>query len=95
MEEEFTGFLKFSAEWCQPCKKFAPILEEVKKQTGIECIEADIDSEVGEELSVKFGVRSVPTTIIFKKGDPVDVVVGVASKDKLLEMVSKVIEVEQ
>lgn len=88
--KEFTGFLKFSAEWCSPCKAFAPVLKEAAEEAGVEYIEADIDDESGAELSLKFGVRSVPTTIAFKNGNPVDMIVGAVDKSKVLELANKI-----
>lgn len=88
--DDFTGLVKFSAEWCGPCKAFAPVIKEVVEETGIEYIEADIDDETGSELSIKFGVRSVPTTIAFLEGKPVDAIVGSATKDRVVELVNKI-----
>lgn len=87
MTDDFTGLLKFSAEWCQPCKSFAPVLSAVEQETGVEVRHVDIDTL--PEIAAQFGVRSVPTTIALKGGQPVDMVVGAVAKEKVLAMVSK------
>lgn len=66
---------KFSASWCMPCRVFAKTFEEVSKMEeykNIEFKEIDIeDDENGEELVEKYGVRSVPTTILLDENDEV------------------------
>lgn len=66
---------KFSASWCMPCRAFAKTFEEVSKMEeykNIEFKEIDIeDDENGEELVEKYGVRSVPTTILLDENDEV------------------------
>jgi thioredoxin 1 len=54
-------YLQFSASWCQPCKMLTPIMEQVKSQ-GIPVEKIDVDSN--PDMSIKFGIRSVPTVIL-------------------------------
>lgn len=58
----------FFADWCGPCKMMAPILQEVKGQMGegVKIFKIDVDRH--QELSGKYGIRSIPTMILFKNG---------------------------
>ena len=72
----------FWAEWCGPCKMIAPSLEEISEEnSGVEIAKVNIDEN--QDLAVKFGVRSIPTLMMFKDGQHVDTLVGAQSKSKL------------
>ena len=86
--DDFTGLVKFSAEWCSPCKSFAPILKTAAEEAGVAVKDVDIDEEA--EVASQFGIRSVPTTIAFVDGKPIDMIVGSVSKERVLELASKI-----
>ncbi len=79
--------VKFTAEWCGPCKSVAPALSKVSTETGVVVYEVDSDSET--KLSERFGIRGLPTILGFKDGKPVDQVVGAVAEAKILELVAK------
>lgn len=60
----------FFATWCGPCKMQSPILEQLKNKVGDAATIVKIDVDRNQELSAKYQVRSVPTLIIFKNGEP-------------------------
>jgi thioredoxin 1 len=77
--------LYFTAEWCGPCKKTRPIVEELNKDLSLTNIRVvDIDSEM--ELAKNFGIKSVPTFIVIENNEEINRVVGAQTKQSLLEL---------
>ena len=58
----------FSAEWCGPCKMMAPILKEVVSEIGDVATVIKVDVDKNQEASLKYGIQSVPTLVLFKNG---------------------------
>ena len=73
----------FWATWCGPCKMIAPILDEIASENGAIKI-AKVDVDANPSISAKFGVRAIPTLLIFKGGQVVETIVGLASKKDLV-----------
>jgi len=73
----------FWAEWCGPCKMIAPSLEEISVEMAgkVKVVKLNIDEN--PELAAQFGVRSIPTLMIFKGGEVADMKVGAAPKTAL------------
>ena len=70
----------FWADWCMPCKIVAPIVDELAEEYDgrVAFTKIDVDSE--PNIAMKFGIRSIPTLLVFKDGSPVDQVVGAVPK---------------
>lgn len=85
---ELPVLLDFYGEWCGPCQTQIPILQEVKDQLGNEIKVVKIDIDRNEVLAHKFGVRSVPTLILYKDGNPVWRKSGLTSKRDLLQVIN-------
>lgn len=66
----------FWAEWCAPCKSIAPLLENIADDQADSLKVAKIDVDHQGELAVKFSIRSIPTLMIFKNGEPVGTQTG-------------------
>ena len=78
----------FWAEWCGPCRMQLPILEEVSEEIGEKATVGKINVDHELELAQRFGVQSIPTLILFKDGKPLEVMVGLQSKETLYEKIN-------
>ena len=73
----------FWAEWCAPCRMIAPIVEELAQEYDAKVAFAKMDVDANPEIPLKFGIRSIPTLLVFKDGKPVDQVIGAVPKAAL------------
>lgn len=80
----------FWAAWCGPCKMMAPVLNHVAEELTDNRFVGKVNVEEQKGLAQKFGIRSIPTLILFKNGKEVNRFVGVKSKDYLLQQIEKV-----
>ena len=75
--------IDFYADWCGPCKALSPIIDDIaKSETHITVGKVNVEEE--RELATKFGVRSIPTMVIFKNGKEVNRLVGFLPKEEIL-----------
>ncbi|SDA94581.1 thioredoxin [Mesorhizobium qingshengii] len=78
----------FWAEWCGPCKMIAPSLEDIATELGAKVKIAKLNIDENPELAAQFGVRSIPTLVIFKGGAEADRKIGAAPKTSLSHWVN-------
>ena len=71
----------FWAEWCRPCKMIAPSVEKISEEYSDKLKVGKLDVDSNPNISSTFGIRSIPTLLIFKNGSPVDQIVGAVSKE--------------
>ena len=75
----------FSATWCGPCKQFKPIMQELSDEGyNIEFI----DGDENRDLAIKYNIRSIPTTVIEEEGKEINRLLGVKSKEEIIEELS-------
>lgn len=79
----------FWATWCAPCRAIAPALEELATQYKGKVKIAKVDVDEAQEVAQKFGIRSIPTLLMFKGGKVVEQIVGAVPKAKLEESLRK------
>jgi|TARA_B100001057_G_scaffold412335_1_gene428378 thioredoxin 1 len=77
----------FWAEWCGPCKMIGPLVEELANEFEGKAIIGKVDVDTNPEVSAKFGIRSIPTLLVFKDGEIVDKQVGAVPKSVLSEKI--------
>lgn len=76
--------IDFWAEWCGPCLAIAPLLEELAQELEGKLSIAKINVDENNDLAAQYGIRSIPTLMLFKNGQHVDTIIGAASKTQLL-----------
>ncbi|OWR13822.1 thioredoxin [Chryseobacterium sp. VAUSW3] len=78
----------FWAVWCGPCRMLGPIVEEIATDFEGKAVVGKVDVDNNQQVSVDYGIRNIPTVLIFKNGQVVDKIVGVASKEVISEKLS-------
>lgn len=79
----------FWAEWCGPCRMIGPIIEELASDYENKATVGKVNVDDNPEISMKFGIRSIPTILILKDGEVVDKQVGVTTKKALADKIEK------
>lgn len=77
----------FWAEWCGPCKRIAPVIEEIAKEYVDKLKVAKLNVDDGRKTASKFGIMSIPTLMLFKDGKIAQQTAGVISKKELKSMI--------
>jgi len=80
----------FWADWCMPCKMMAPILNEVAEATDGTATIYKLNVDEQQQVAAQYGIRSIPTMILFKDGKEVERIVGVKSKEAAIASINKV-----
>ncbi|MDJ1184562.1 thioredoxin [Roseofilum casamattae] len=81
----------FWAPWCGPCRMVAPVVEEVADQFKEKVKVVKVNTDENSNVASKYGIRSIPTLMIFKDGQRVDMVVGAVPKTTLINTLEKYI----
>ncbi len=91
-ENEISGnvpvLVDFWAEWCAPCKALAPILDEVADELTGKIVVTKVNLDENQDLAMKYSIRSIPTLLLFKNGELLDMQVGLPSKSDLVDWIS-------
>ena len=89
LESELPVFVDFWGSWCPPCKMVEPIIEEMAKDFDGTVKIGKLNVDQNPEIRSKYNISGAPTFILFKEGQVLERVVGVRSKDQLVEMLKK------
>ncbi|MCL4151658.1 UNVERIFIED_CONTAM: hypothetical protein GTU68_039624 [Idotea baltica] len=74
----------FWAEWCGPCRMVGPVVEEIAGEYADSAVVGKLDVDANQELSIKYGIRSIPALLYFKGGKVVDTQIGAVPKGVLI-----------
>ena len=78
----------FWAVWCGPCQMLAPVIDELSQDFEGKAVVGKVDVDNNQEVSVQYGIRNIPTLLIFKNEEVVDKIVGVNPKSVIAEKLS-------
>lgn len=81
----------FWAEWCQPCKMIAPMIDKLAGEYAGRLKVVKVDVDAGPGTASSFGIRSIPTLMFFKAGEMAEQVIGVVNEVQLKKVIDKVI----
>ncbi len=88
---EGVALVDFWAPWCGPCRMISPVIEELAEEFDGKAKICKVNTDEQQDLSMKFGVRSIPTIIFMKDGEVVDTMVGAASKQAFADKINSLL----
>src|SRR3954451_2572419 len=86
LKSDVPVLVDFTATWCGPCKALAPIVEKVADEFADKVKVGKLDIDANADITRKYGVRSVPTVLIFKGGEKIGQHVGLTTQDNLVKL---------
>jgi len=81
----------FWAEWCGPCRMIAPIIDELAREYAGKVVFAKLNVDESESIAVEYGISAIPTLMFFKRGKPVDMMVGVHPKSEIKKWIDNIL----
>ncbi len=91
LKSDIPVLVDFWAVWCGPCKAIAPTVDELAKEYKGKLKVAKLDIDNHQQVPQKYGIRSIPTLLLFKGGQVVDTIIGAVPRSKIVESVKKVL----
>ena len=83
--------IDFWAEWCGPCRRIAPIIDELHEEFDGRALICKCDVDSNDEISAKYSIRNIPTILFIKNGEVVDKTVGAATKAQIQEKLEAIL----
>ena len=91
LQSEQPVLVDFWAAWCGPCRALAPVVDAVAQEYQGKAKVVKLDVDYSTQVAQRYGIRGIPTLILFKGGNEADRVIGMASKDSIVRMLNQVI----
>jgi thioredoxin 1 len=89
LQSQTPVLVDFWAEWCGPCKQIAPALEQIAEELAGKVIVAKVDIEASPTTPSRYGVRGIPTMMLFRGGQMTSMKVGAMPKQKILDWLNE------
>ncbi|BAZ84651.1 thioredoxin [Dolichospermum compactum] len=89
IDSDVPVLVDFWAPWCGPCRMVAPVVDEIATQYGEQLKVVKVNTDENPQIASQYGIRSIPTLMIFKDGQKVDMVVGAVPKTTLSNTLEK------
>ena len=86
LKAEGKVLVDFYADWCGPCRMMSPVIDDIAKELEGKVKVGKVNVDNNQELAIKYDVMSIPTIIVFEKGNPIKTFVGVTDKQEILEV---------
>ena len=86
LKAEGKVLVDFYADWCGPCRMMSPVIDDIAKELDGKVKVGKVNVDNNQELAIKYDVMSIPTIMVFEKGNPVKTFVGVTDKQEILEV---------
>ncbi|MEE9592532.1 MAG: thioredoxin [Thermoplasmata archaeon] len=91
LESEIPVLVDFYADWCAPCRRLAPVIDELAEEFDEDLRVVKVNVDDNASLAVQFGIQSIPTLIFFKGGEQVAKTVGAPPKPRLVQEIAEVL----
>jgi thioredoxin 1 len=81
----------FWAVWCGPCRALGPVVEEIASEFEGKIVVGKCNVDEAQDISMEYGIRSIPTIIFFKNGEPVDKTIGLVPKEEIVKRINSLL----
>jgi thioredoxin 1 len=92
LQDALPVLVDFWAPWCGPCRVVTPIVDEIAQEYTEKLKVVKVNTDTNPEIANQYGIRSIPTLILFKNGQPIDRVIGVLPKTTLVTTLEKYLD---
>ena len=86
LQAEGKVLVDFYADWCGPCRMMSPVVDDIAKELEGKVKVGKVNVDNNQELAIKYDVMSIPTIMVFEKGNPVKTFVGITDKQEIMEV---------